>query len=154
MESEDSVLYFFDGRDEQWVQGSASAIIAPSQVKDLYGFNANTNAYTDDDKDKVQNVNIISTGVISVTLDENSWVGAEAPFFQSVVATGIKAGEVATVDIDLSGVADYEDDTAIVSAWGNVYRSVATDADEVTVHMNSIPEVDIPVSIKYVRDEG
>ena len=95
----------------------------------------------------------VQTGVIALTLLSANWAGSEAPYTQTLTATGIKAGEAATVDIDLSGVALYSDQTNIAEAWGSVHRVQATANDEITVYMNETPAVDIPFTIKVVRGD-
>ena len=87
----------------------------------------------------------------------SAWVATEdegeylAPYTQTLTATGVTAGEVATVDVDLSGVALYADQTAIADAWGNVHRVEASAIDEITVYMNTLPTVNIPFTVKVVR---
>ena len=93
----------------------------------------------------------VQTGVISLTLLSANWVGAEAPYTQTLTATGVTAGEVGTVDVDLSGVALYTDQKDIADAWGNVHRVEASANDEVTVYMNTEPTIDIPFTVKVVR---
>ena len=103
------------------------------------------------DKASLNDYAHVQTGVISLTLLSANWVGAEAPYTQVLTATGVTAGEVATVDVDLSGVALYADQKDIAEAWGNVHRVVASANNEVTVYANALPTVNIPFTVKVVR---
>jgi hypothetical protein len=51
-----AVMYLWDVTDSQWVLGGSPAGETPASVKEKYESNADTNAYTDDEKDIVGSV--------------------------------------------------------------------------------------------------
>ena len=93
----------------------------------------------------------VEQGIVSATILSTAWTGSEAPYTQVVTATGVKAGDVSTVDIDLSNAIDYAEEQAIADEWAKIYRIVATDDDEITVYATEETTEDIEVTIKVVR---
>ena len=93
----------------------------------------------------------VEQGIVSTTILSTGWTGNEAPYTQVVTATGVKAGDVSTVDIDLSNAIDYAEEQAIACEWSKIYRIVATDDDEVTVYATEETIEDVEISIKVVR---
>ena len=93
----------------------------------------------------------VEQGIVSTTILSTGWTGSEAPYTQVVTATGVKAGDVSTVDIDLSNATDYAEEQVIADEWAKIYRIVATDDDEITVYATEETTEDIEVTIKVVR---
>lgn len=92
----------------------------------------------------------IQHGTLSAVITSADWTGTEAPYTQTIDVEGILAEDNPIVDIDLSGVSNYEEEQAILEAWGLIYR-ITTAEDEITVYATDLPDVDIPSILKVVR---
>ncbi len=98
----------------------------------------------------LSNLAHVKHGTLTATILASGWTGAEAPYSQTVAVAGILATDNPIVDVDISGAADFEEEEALLAAWGLVYR-LTTQVDQITVYATDEPEVDIPIQLKVVR---
>ena len=90
-----------------------------------------------------------TTATYTATILNAEWIGASAPYSQSIAVAGMLATDAPIVDIDISGAADYTAELALLDAWADIYR-ITTQSNAITVY--SISEtINIPITLKVVR---
>lgn len=52
----DTIRYVWDKSDDKWVSGGSGSPLTPAQIKSMYESNPDTNAFTDSDKNKLDNI--------------------------------------------------------------------------------------------------
>ncbi len=83
---------------------------------------------------------------ITAMLAAASWTGTEAPYTQTVAASGVTAASKIFV-----GLADTATDAQYTAALGALLRATAQGVDSVTITaIGALPETDIPVLIRIV----
>lgn len=90
-------------------------------------------------------VSMVYTGTIPTGW---SSTGGSAPYTKAVSIPGILATDSPIVDLQASST--YTDAEEQISAWGMVYRVVAT-ANTLTFYATDEPEVAIPVKVRCIR---
>lgn len=95
----------------------------------------------------LNNLGHVYHDIITATLD-TEWEGEEAPYTKIIEVEGILGTDVPIIDVVLTG--NYETDTAILEAWGNIYRAVTADGS-ITFYTIEKPANEITVQIKVVR---
>lgn len=92
----------------------------------------------------------VNHATLTAILLSANWTGTVAPYSQTITVVGMLETDNPVVDVDLSNAEDYEEEQAILTAWGLVYR-IVTAEDEITVYATDIPITNIPIALKVVR---
>lgn len=87
----------------------------------------------------------------TATLLSTGWTGSAAPYSQDVTVTGITADDRPKVEIVQTGTE--ATDEPMRDAWGVVTRAVSG-ADKITVYASEKPQVDIPIQLEVVKNNG
>lgn len=94
-----------------------------------------------------RNLGAAATAAYAGTFLANDWSGS-APFTQTVSMDNILASDVPFADVYL---ADVEDGTAIIEAWGCIGRMSTSDGFVTGYCYEDKPSTDIPFILKVVR---
>ena len=84
----------------------------------------------------------------SGTLAADGWTGTEAPFTQAVTITGVLATDSPIIDLVPSNV--YATAVAEDTAWGSIYRAVAS-ANTITFYAKEEPTVALTFKARCIR---
>lgn len=104
--------------------------------------------------DGSQNVSMSTTlnGVVtnySATIPNSGWSGSAAPYTRTITVSGMLATDTPIADVVCSGT--YSTDQTRIEEWGKIYR-ITTAANSITVYATAIPSVQIPITLKCVRN--
>jgi hypothetical protein len=94
----------------------------------------------------VEKVNIIEK---TATLLASGW-STDEPYRQTVVVDGVLGADRPFVDVDMDMVFSLDKMNELLNAWAGVVKATAN-TNDVTVYMQVLPEVDIPIKVKVVR---
>lgn len=92
-----------------------------------------------------------TAALYTLTLPSTGWTGDATPYTQEVTATGITAADTPLVDIVQTGTE--ATDEPMREAWGVVTRIVAG-AGKITAYASEKPNVDVPIQLKVVKNNG
>lgn len=95
--------------------------------------------------------NKAAVSTYSATLLSTGWTGDAAPYAQEVTVTGITAADTPLVDIVQTGTE--ATDEPMREAWGMVTR-IVTGAGKITAYASEKPNVDVPIQLKVVKNNG
>ena len=84
----------------------------------------------------------------SGTLADDGWTGTEAPYTQAVTVTGVLATDSPIIDLVPSDV--YATAVAEDTAWGSIYRAVAS-ANTITFYAKEAPTVALTFKARCIR---
>ena len=87
----------------------------------------------------------------TVTLDKDNWsAGATGGYEQTVAVGGMVETDDGMVQVDFTGITDY-DDKAALQLWFSLFINISAGNGQITAYSQEEPTVDIPLKIKVVR---
>lgn len=85
----------------------------------------------------------------SFTVLTTDWTGT-GPYTASKTVSGLLTTDRVFVDIDLDLV-NFADIGNTQSQWSLIYKGENTQADQITLFATSIPDIDLPVLVRWLR---
>jgi hypothetical protein len=85
------------------------------------------------------------------TLDKDNWSeGATGGFEQTVSVGGIVETDDGMVQVDFTGITDFDDKQALQEYFASIVN-ISAETNQITAYISYEPTVDLPIKIKVVR---